>query len=140
MDATGWSVIIGAVGIVLMQVVNTVIAYVREQAKIAREDRIAERVAEVARKQEAATEKLAENTQLTKDGTAQAASAATDAKAAAEKLAHTIDRRLNGDLDKRIAAAVNESTKIMLEALDAHVKQDEENMVEIRNLLVQKFK
>lgn len=89
--------------------------------------------------------KLAENTELTKVSSEQAtlnaqvaASAATDAKATTEHLAESIHRQLNGDLDKRIKDAVDAGVKTVLDALAAHTAQDEQNMLDIRNFMIDK--
>ena len=58
-DAAGWAVIIGAVTLGILQVLNMRQQYLREQAKIARENLIADRVAAVAEKAAITADKVA---------------------------------------------------------------------------------
>ena len=120
MDANGWAVIIGAIGLILTQLATMVLAFKREQASIARG--------------KVATDKLDENTRLTKTGTAVAATAATAAKQAAEGLA----KQLNGELDARIKAAVESGTAELLAELAKHTQQDEANFTALRAMLKEK--
>ena len=78
LDATGWSVIIAAIFLGAGQILGMILAYRREQDKIAREERAAERAREdakkiaekvdiVAVKVETVAEKTAENVAAVKD-------------------------------------------------------------------------
>lgn len=128
MDATGWTIVISAVGLALGKLVEMVLMYKREQAKLAREQAIAD--------------KLDENTRLTKAGSSQASShaataaaAATDAKEATAALAENLDKKLNGELDDRIKKAIDAGVHEVTSMLQQHTEQDEANFVELRNLL-----
>ena len=44
MDANGWSIVIGALGIVVMQIVGAVLSYLRDKDKLARLDAAATKV------------------------------------------------------------------------------------------------
>ena len=89
------------------------------------------------------TRKLDQNTELTREGTAQAsenaqiaATAANAAKETAKDVAYDLTKLLNGDLDTRIHIIVKEHTVPLIRAFEEHNKQDDRNMKEIRQALI----
>ena len=95
---------------------------------------------EAAVKAKAVEVKIDNNTQLTREGTAAAETAAKDASVAAKDAsvkADTLANRLNGELDRKISAIVKEQIGPVLKQLIEHSEQDDRNMKEIRAALAE---
>ena len=95
---------------------------------------------EAAIKAKAVEVKIDTNTQLTRDGTAAAETAAKDASVAAKDAsnkADTLASRLNGDLDRKIKEIVKAQVEPILKAFCDHNEQDDRHMKEIRAALTE---
>lgn len=88
LDANGWVVIIGAIGIIITQVLQMFLSYMRDKEKLTKLDENAN--------------KLDENTKITKESSHKA---------------DVISHQLNGGLDARIRAIVKEQTDPLVQAI-----------------------
>ena len=115
--------------------ITAVVAYLRNRTAIEANSVKTDAIAKKAKEVE---DKLDNNTELTKAGTASATSnaiiAAHNSAIAATK-AEQVARQMNGLLDERITVIVKTHTDSLLEALKLHIAQDEHNMAEIRKSL-----
>lgn len=137
MDANGVVAIIGAVVVGAIQLTTLVLNYLRDRDKF--------------KKLESIDSQLQDNTALTrdaadaakvvaKDATAAAVVVANEAKTAANIVADKADhlaKQLNGTLTTRIHDIVKEQTDPIVRVLETHIGQDDQNMMEIRNVLTE---
>ncbi len=84
--------------------------------------------------------KIDQNTELTKAGAVSAtanAKVAADAASSAESKVDDLSVKLNGELDRKIKAIVGTAILPIQEFMEVHTKQDEDNMSEIRNAIAE---
>lgn len=121
-DANGWAIVIGAVGVIVTQLASMLIAYKREQAKIAREEAIATRVSEVAVKQDNATEKLTE-VNATMQETTSALSGKLDAVATTTDVIHKLTNSGMTEVREELKAARAEIRALQQQRVDDAQKE-----------------
>ena len=128
LDANGWVLVIGAVGMIVVQVAQMVLSYLRDKEKMS--------------KLNENSTKLDENTKITREGTHEAtvnaqvaARSATYAVQKADETKYEIIQHLNGSLDTRIHNIVKEYTDPIAAAIKARAIEDDSNIKEIRKSL-----
>ncbi len=120
MDATGWSIIIGAIFLGLTQLTQMILSYLRDR--------------NAALKVQEVNDKVEANTLITKHQGQEAIRSAKDAVRSASdaKVAtHELDRKLEGKLNGGIDAAIKEGIAPLQQALAEHAANDEKNLKEI---------
>lgn len=121
MDVNGWVAVIGAVGVVLVQLLQMVLSYYRDRDKTIKLEEI--------------NDNINHNTDVTKIGTNAAADHAMTATEVGKETKTAIEdvkKQLNGALDGRIADIVKRHFDPLAETVRAHADQDEKSIAEVK--------